>query len=413
MRNKFRKAGAAALAAVMLLGLCLLSGCGLTDFLGSLGTHTVTFQLNGGELISGALIQQVKNGQAAVAPEAENGKLALSWDKDFSEVREDMVVVAQWSKVAMPATELAAYVQARTVTVDTVHISGGESSGSGFFIDDQGTLVTNYHVIEGACAITVRTFDGSVLNVLQVIDYEPNHDLAVLKADCTGNEYLELAEEEAVTGEPAYAVGSPLGFLDGTFTAGTISATSRAIGLIDCLQMDAAISHGNSGGPLVNEYGEVLGVNSFGYSEGENLNLAIKVKHIRELPMDKNLTVREYEEWYTTESARSWSPQDDYGYYYSTVNTYQAVTGAACLYSVTGEEYTDGYVDMNEYYIYEYNTAQYDEYVAYLKTEGFLFDSDEAFSGGTSYYYYNEVSGVLIDLFVTSDSQSLMIWVYA
>jgi len=230
--------------------------------------------------------------------------------------------------------------------------------------------------------------------------------------DYMGSKYLELCEDAAMAGETVYAVGSALGTLSGTFTTGTISSTSRTIGLIDCLQMDAAISHGNSGGPLVNEYGEVLGVNSFSYTDGESLNLAIKVDYIRQLPMDKNMTVNEYEEWFTTESSRSWSPQDDYGdFYYSTVNTYHAVTGASCLYSVTGEDYESGYHDMCDYYIYDYDMAEYDEYVAYLKSQGFLFDSDETFGGGISYYYYNDLSGVLVDLFVTSDNESLMIWV--
>ena len=412
MKKCLRKAGVLALAVVMVLSMCMLSGCAVLDLLASFGSHTVTFELNGGELISGELVQEVKNGSAAVAPVVENGRLALSWDKDFSEVKEDMVVVAQWTKVAMPATELASYVQERTVTVNSTHINGSEAAGSGFFIDDQGTLVTNYHVIEGSAALSVQVFDGGIYDVLQVIDFNPNHDLAILKVDYMGSKYLELCEDAAMTGETVYAVGSALGTLSGTFTTGTISSTSRTIGLIDCLQMDAAISHGNSGGPLVNEYGEVLGVNSFSYTDGESLNLAIKVDYIRQLPMDKNMTVNEYEEWFTTESSRSWSPQDDYGdFYYSTVNTYHAVTGASCLYSVTGEDYESGYHDMCDYYIYDYDMAEYDEYVAYLKSQGFLFDSDETFGGGISYYYYNDLSGVLVDLFVTSDNESLMIWV--
>ena len=412
MKNTTRRVVSLALALVMVLSLCLLSGCALTDML-PFGKHTVVFNLNGGTLVSGELAQEVKNGGAAVAPVAENGRKTLSWDRDFSNVREDMTVNAVWTSTEMSSTEVAAYVQERTVTVYSTHINGGESAGSGFFIDASGTMVTNYHVIEGSASLSVQVHDGGTYNVLNVVDFDPVHDLAVLKVDYASDKYLTLSETPAQTGEVVYAVGSALGTLTGTFTTGTISSTARTIGLIDCLQMDAAISHGNSGGPLVNAYGEVLGVNSFGYSNGQNLNLAIKVDYIRQLGMDKNWTVNEYEEWFTTESSRSWSPQDSNGnFYYSTINTYQAVTGAVCNYSVNSEsDYVTGYVDMYDHYIYDYDMNQYDQYVEYLKSQGFIFHSDESFGNGISYYYYNELSGVLVDLFITTDYERLMIYV--
>ena len=108
-------------------------------------------------------------------------------------------------------------------------------------------------------------------------------------------------------------MGSALGTLTGTFTGGMVSSVSRTIGLIDCIQMDSAISSGNSGGPLVNEYGEVVGINAFSYINGENLNLAIKVATLDKLARDKNYTLNDYKEWYITEASRSFSPMDDSG----------------------------------------------------------------------------------------------------
>lgn len=399
-----KKMRAVLAAAVILLLACLLAGCGKS--------YTVTFDLNGGTLVSGETVQTVAQGKAAAAPEASNGRMALAWDKDFSNITADTTVTAQWTKVSMSTTDLAEYVQARTVTVNVTTLNGGSAAGSGFFIDDQGTIVTNNHVIEGATAMSVQVSDGGSYDVEKIIDFSGKYDLAILKIGITGNNYLDFCADGVKTGEQVYAVGSALGTLTGSFTAGTVSSTSRTVGLIDCIQMDAAISHGNSGGPLVNVYGEVVGINTYSYSNGENLNLAIKTSVLDKLTRDKNYTVSDYKEWYTKETARSYSPYDGTDYYYSTVNTYQVVTGAKCLYSVdTDGNSAEGYYDCAYYYIYGYVVSEYDAYVDYLKGLGFVYDSDEQFTDGTSYYYYNEQSGILMDLFITLNNEYL--WVYA
>ena len=402
------------LIATMLLSL--LTGCGLLRK----PQYTVTFDPNGGELVSGSLTQTITKGESAVPPTLKNGRMELSWSGSWENIEADTTVTAQWTKVPMSTSDLAEYVQERTVTVNVSTLNGGGSTGSGFFIDDHGTIVTNFHVIDLAAEITVEAGTGGSYPVEYVVDFNNIYDMAILKIDWEGSPYLELATEPARTGDSVYAVGSALGELTGTFTAGTVSSTKRTYGKIDCIQMDAAISNGNSGGPLVNEYGEVVGINTASYVNGENLNLAIKIEQLSMLARDKNWTVREFKEWYETESSRSWSPvrTDSSGqrhYYYSLVNHYGQVTGAVCLYSVdeleSGNDVHDGYLDMYDFYVYDYYSNQYDQYVEYLKSVGFEYQESEQFGGGTSYYYYNEKDEILVDLFILKDFSQIWIWV--
>ena len=323
-------------------------------------------------------------------------------------------------KKPMDTADLAEYVQERTVTVNVEKITGSKSSGSGFFIDSEGTIVTNFHVIDLAQAISVEMDNGASYPVTEIVEFSNLYDLAILKIDVKDHPYLELAEKDARTGEQVYAVGSALGTLTGSFTGGMVSSTKRTYGEIDCIQMDAAISPGNSGGPLVNVYGEVVGINTASYTSGENLNLAIKVSELDRLAKDKNWSVKEFKEWYEQESSRSWSPtykksDGSTGYLYSLVNNYQTVTGAKCLQSCdNGEEgkKVDGYRDMFDYYIYEYNTSEYDKYVEYLKSIGFEYEDSETKDNwtGTSYYYYNEKDEIMIDLYVLKDFSQIWIW---
>ena len=323
-------------------------------------------------------------------------------------------------KKAMDTADLAEYVQERTVTVNVDKITDSKGAGSGFFIDDEGTIVTNFHVIDLAKAITVEMDNGASYPVREIVDFSNIYDLAILKIDVKDHPYLELAEKDARTGEQVYAVGSALGTLTGSFTGGMVSSTKRTYGEIECIQMDAAISPGNSGGPLVNVYGEVVGINTASYTRGENLNLAIKISELERLARDKHWSVKEFKEWYEQESSRSWSPtyigtDNKTHYLYSLVNNYQTVTGAKCLYSCDdGENGTkvEGYRDMYDYYVYDYDTAQYDKYVEYLKSVGFAYEDSASKTNwtGTSYYYYNEKDEILIDLYVLNDFSQIWIW---
>lgn len=323
---------------------------------------------------------------------------------------------------AMTPTDLAEYVGKRTVTVSVDTEDGYTSTGSGFFIDSNGTLVTNYHVIDGAKSISVEISDSAKYDVAAIVDFSEMYDLAVLKLDLDDTLYLEFCEEEPKTGEEAFAIGSSLGFLDGTFSNGIISNASRTVGRIECIQSTAATSNGNSGGPLVNVYGEVMGVNSFGYNGGENLNLAIKHSMLDKLSMDKNWSISQFREWYKKETDRSykfWDGTND-EWIKSKTNTYQYVTGQECFGSDYGwgilegdtEDFVNGYNDTRGVYFYEYVASEFDQYTQYLSDNGYSFIESEDYSEGTSYFYMNEFSGAMIDMFILDGDEFLIIEPY-
>ncbi len=138
--------------------------------------------------------------------------------------------------------------------------------GSGFIIDKEGIIVTNNHVIEGADEITVIMSDQKEFSA-ELLGRDPKADIAVLKIDSGSTELVSVdwGDSEAMrVGDWSIAIGNPLG-LGGTVTAGIISAISRDLGngpYVKFLQTDASINRGNSGGPLFNIEGEVIGINS-------------------------------------------------------------------------------------------------------------------------------------------------------
>ncbi len=149
--------------------------------------------------------------------------------------------------------------------------TGATESGSGFVVDPAGLIVTNEHVIDGGQTITVAfgaNLDRS--RPAKLVYADPSEDLALLKIDTTGLrlEALTLGASSGVeVGDPTYAIGNPYG-LDRTLTTGVISALGRTIGapngasIGDAIQTDAALNPGNSGGPLLDGLGRVIGVNS-------------------------------------------------------------------------------------------------------------------------------------------------------
>lgn len=149
-----------------------------------------------------------------------------------------------------------------------------KSHGSGFFIDDQGHILTNAHVVEGAEEIIVSTTNQKEYTA-QLIGLDARTDVALLKIDATSTPAATLGDSDQLeVGNWVLAIGSPFGF-DYTATAGIVSAVSRSLPdgtYVPFIQTDAAVNPGNSGGPLFNLDGEVIGINSQIYSRTGSFN---------------------------------------------------------------------------------------------------------------------------------------------
>src|SRR5918998_1257422 len=146
----------------------------------------------------------------------------------------------------------------------------GTATGSGFVVDEDGTIVTNAHVVEGASSVQVGFEEGGDLVDAEVKGVDDDTDLAVLKIDPQGQELTVLPlgdSADAEVGDPVVAIGNPFG-LQRTVTTGIVSALQRQVdapsgfAITDVIQTDASINPGNSGGPLLNAQGEVIGINS-------------------------------------------------------------------------------------------------------------------------------------------------------
>lgn len=157
------------------------------------------------------------------------------------------------------------------------------SMGSGFFISEDGYILTNNHVVDGATDITIRLIDRREFTA-QIVGVDPQTDLALLKIDADDLPYLELANsDDLLVGEWVLAIGSPFG-LDYSVSAGIVSAIGRSIpssqqqNYVPFIQTDVAINPGNSGGPLFNLEGQVVGINSQIYTNsGGSIGLSFAI----------------------------------------------------------------------------------------------------------------------------------------
>jgi S1-C subfamily serine protease len=156
------------------------------------------------------------------------------------------------------------------------------SQGSGFFIANNGYIITNAHVMEGAKAATIITYDGKSHKV-QKIGENTGMDITLLKIENENYSPLELADSDEIKqGERVIAIGNPLG-LSFSVTQGIISNVHQKgeNGLNAYVQIDAALNSGNSGGPLINIDGEVIGINNFKISGAESLGFALESNYIK------------------------------------------------------------------------------------------------------------------------------------
>ncbi|MGO9230633.1 MAG: S1C family serine protease [Bryobacteraceae bacterium] len=176
---------------------------------------------------------------------------------------------------------------AKKVPPSVVVIQGktdtGDVLGSGFIVSKDGKIVTNFHVIKDMKTASVRLANGEVFDSVSVLATDERRDLAVVQIAGVDLSPLELGDSDALTvGEPVVVVGTPQGFED-TVTAGILSSVRDTGEGFTVLQTDAAVNPGSSGGPLVNNKAQAIGVISFRLKASEGLNFAIPIKYVRGL----------------------------------------------------------------------------------------------------------------------------------
>jgi hypothetical protein len=158
------------------------------------------------------------------------------------------------------------------------------STGTGFIVMSEGVIVTNYHVIEGAHDAQIKLKNGEVFDKVRVVDYDTRRDIAVLQVRSTGLPMVMIGDTAAVeVGDDTIAIGNPKG-LEHTVSTGIISARRTDVSGLDgtmVFQTTAPISPGSSGGPLYNDRGEVIGITTAQYKEGQNLNFAVDFKYAK------------------------------------------------------------------------------------------------------------------------------------
>lgn len=190
-----------------------------------------------------------------------------------------------------------------------VRIEAGEAKvGTGFVVDASGVVATNLHVIEGEAQIKVRAYDGKEYPVMSIAGIDKGHDLALVRIQPKKPmRTVKLGDSNQVAiGDKIFAIGNPLGVFDYSITDGLISQVRPLSDDLKILQISAAISPGSSGGPLFNQFGEVIGVTTAIITQGQAINLAVPANYLRPLMRDgKPMTLAQF-----AEETKDTEPQD-------------------------------------------------------------------------------------------------------
>jgi serine protease Do len=217
-------------------------------------------------LIFPSIVERVQYGitRARQRAKADVAKVVL---RDTPNPSGRFVWVAKRIEPSVVGVETTLLATGQSMNDEWAYLYPESGEGSGVIVDEQGFIVTNYHVIENAAQVTVKLSDGRTVNNVSIVGADPEADLAVLKIEASGLAAAPWGDSDALeVGDEVLAVGNPYR-LDRTVTAGIISAKGRpgVVGPLvhqEFLQTDAAVNPGNSGGPLVNMDGEVVGINT-------------------------------------------------------------------------------------------------------------------------------------------------------
>jgi len=261
--------------------------------IGSFSTIIMIYMVLTAILLNGMIVKQSVNNNELNKKidqlQADTSSKINDMTKNLLDTRSDLSTLGsklgtideQFAQLKASAGEDFSGIIENTVkSVVTIRTNVGQ--GTGFIISDKGYLVTNAHVLSGANQVQTIDYQQNVLNA-EFIGYDANFDMALLKI--SGNyQAIELANSNQVQiGEKVIAIGNPLG-LQFSVSQGIVSGVHRPgpNGLEAYIQTDAALNPGNSGGPLINKEGEVIGINNFKIGTGESLGFALESNYIKE-----------------------------------------------------------------------------------------------------------------------------------
>jgi|GEM_PF-2562106 len=179
------------------------------------------------------------------------------------------------------ALDAAAIYKKALPSVMTIHatLPDGERIGTGFLAFKDGLAVTCWHVVKGATAVTAKFSDGEEFDVSGVVDKDEKRDLALIRVKVADRPLLSFGKGDPEIGSKAYAIGAPLG-LEFSISDGIVSQIRSENG-VKLYQFSSPVSKGNSGGPLLNAEGELIGVVCLQATEGQNLNFAMPVSYVK------------------------------------------------------------------------------------------------------------------------------------
>jgi len=184
------------------------------------------------------------------------------------------------AQVSLTPAQIAASALPAVVTMRT-----DQSLGTGFVVRPDGWIATNLHVVVGGPRVKVTLRDGRDLDVVEVLNASTNYDLALVRVEAKGLPALKLGDSDAMRpGDSVVAIGNPMG-LEDTVSNGLVSGRRKVDSGFEVLQVSAPISPGSSGGPLINDRGEVIGIATRVLTQGQNLNFAVPIRYL--LPMMK------------------------------------------------------------------------------------------------------------------------------
>jgi S1-C subfamily serine protease len=173
--------------------------------------------------------------------------------------------------------------KADAIVLIAVESKSGDKLGSGFFISREGRLVTNYHLINGAHKVVVKTKRGSVFLPRRIVNLDPDRDIAVLDLGLDRVNYLRMGDSNGVVvGQRVLTIGNPMG-LESTVSDGLVSSVRVSGRGLKLFQISVPLSNGSSGGPLIDLEGNVIGITTAGFMKGENLNFAVPINYVKTL----------------------------------------------------------------------------------------------------------------------------------